>query len=272
MKKYLNGIVPAASATPQNFTYDDDNHSLNYNFTYPDGGSDNLGKDKEIYDYSVTTTEPYMGDKTWSVNGTLHIEYACAASAKDKLDDISNKTIIDQMKSWCGGTVLKESASVDRDAVNGQISFNGTFKEASVLNSEGQNKLDGLQGLSNYSLNMTVPIRQFSLAYVLGGACESLIVDLNKNTRASLSISANGTKGADGLGATDAAVEAALKAYVLQKKNKFTTSPTDEKKEPPRFTIDDKGCASYSQTFSWSTKNVANSETAPEGIIGNLKG
>jgi hypothetical protein len=74
------------------------------------------------------------------------------------------------------------------------------------------------------------------------------------------------------LGTTSEAIKSKLKGYVEDKKNQLASAPERKKAEIPKFTITPDGCASYSQTFSWQSKNAATSFENPATIISNLLG
>lgn len=264
--QYANSVLPSKT-TARNVTYDSGSNSLNYSFSNPPPYAGEL---QVVYDYTSTTNTPEEGEKTYSVNGRAFCEVGAIDDRKDTLDAITDDSIITRMKGWAGAGLEYDRVSVSRDKINGEISFNGTFQKASVLNALNKNALDGVKGLSSCSISLTVPRHEFGVSYVLG--CDPVYIDLNQKSRAQLSVSAVGVSGAKALGTTRDAIEQALKGYVLDQKNKFCTSPTSEKEDPPSFSLDVKGCATFSQSFSWETTNTANSASDAKGIISNLRG
>lgn len=221
-----------------------------------------------IYDETLNTDLPANGSPTYSVNGSAFVKGGSQATNKITLDAISDEDLFNRMKSLAGGDVQQDSFSVDRNAVDGTISYNATFKKEDI---QSTRLLDGEVGLSSYNIDMTVPVHAFSSPYVLG-ECNNIFMDGGYATRASVNIQAQGISGADFLGTSEALIESALRAYVDTKKDQLASAPTQEGSDGGTFSISEEGCASFSKSFSWNTENEATTKESPATIISNLLG
>tara|TARA_R100000008_G_scaffold69470_1_gene46855 strand:- start:1059 stop:2741 length:1683 start_codon:yes stop_codon:yes gene_type:complete len=267
---YYDGIFTTRDR-PFSTSLNTGNGTLSYTINNPNSATED---ETVIYDETLSTDMPTNGDITYSVNGSAFIKGGSQSGNKTTLDAITNDELLTRMTSLAGGDVEKKSFSVERNDIDGTISYNATFKKETVQNSSD---LFGQNGLTSYNIDMTVPVHAFATPYVLGKDsnnedCNNIVLDLDYVTRASINIRAQGISGSGFLGTTASAIESNLQDFVAMMKAQIATSPTQEQNNAGTFDISEEGCASYSKSFSWNTTNGATSRGSPTSIISDLLG
>jgi hypothetical protein len=155
----------------------------------------NTPQDVVVNDYTITTNTDYNREKVvtlGSVNGKLYVENPTSLSPFSVNTDFDANTVKQLAKGVCNVPTKLTQQSVTYDNIKGGVSYNYGFSEANGPD-DGVPTLEGVSGLSEWSVDYTPPLNKFEIVANLN--CEDMVVDLNYADRGSINITVNSVSG-----------------------------------------------------------------------------
>ena len=160
------------------------------------GNSVSIPQDLTVNNYSLTTTTNFDtkdGAVTvGSVNGRVYIENPIEKKPLDVNTEFDPTQMIEVAKGVCDGPTTLTQQTVSYDDIKGGISYNYGFSPSREPDGDVPT-LEGISGLSEWSVSFQPPLTQFDIVQSLN--CPDFIFDLGYTKRGSISVSTTATSG-----------------------------------------------------------------------------
>lgn len=189
---YLNAnVLKSGPKSDLSMNYSSQNDTISFSFSESSGGAVNEPEGLLVNDYTVTYNEDFEEpiNNTTSVNGTFFI----LNPKEDSIMPINKASAISRAHGIAGGgKIINQTATENIDEQTVSYSITCGDQPPNDIPT-----LEGISGLSEYSISFSPSIDQHSITYPIGQSCEPIIQKLTYASRANASISVTVVSGED---------------------------------------------------------------------------